>query len=127
MGLLGFVGQFLLNYGPELVEEANIQPTYSKGRYSRQAPPKASGTYRWINIATGVIDYIGETNNLARRTSEHERSDSSISSKTHRLEWKGANPNSTSKERRTHESRKISQHNPSLNKRRGGGGRNAAN
>ena len=127
MGFLGIMGKILLNHGPELVEEAKAQHTYSKGRYSQQSPPGAPGAYRWIDIATGLIVYIGETNNLARRASEHERSDSCISSTTHQLEWKQANPNSTSKERRKHESRKISQHNPSLNKRSGGGGRIAAN
>ena len=126
MGLLGVFGQILMSYGPALVEETKTYHTYNRGRYSQQTPPKEPGAYRWINLATGLIDYIGETNNLARRAREHERCNSSISSKTHRLEWKQANPNSTTRERRRHESKKISQHNPALNKRNGGGGRVAS-
>lgn len=37
--------------------------------------------------------------------------------------WKEAKPDSTSSERRIHEQEKINQHNPSLNRSKGGEGR----
>lgn len=89
-------------------------------------PPASSGEYRIRNDA-GVIVYIGETNNLNRRMREHIRTGklptgagcNSI------IEYKVASADSTSATRRAHEQQKIAQHNPALNKSRGGEGRPA--
>ena len=97
---------------------------YKSGAPSTQKPPNAPGEYRWINKETNEIDYVGETNNLARRKSEHNRSDR-FSTDTHDFAWKEADGRSTSKTRRDHEREKIDKHNPSENQRRGGGGRPA--
>ncbi|MBN2798578.1 MAG: GIY-YIG nuclease family protein [Deltaproteobacteria bacterium] len=96
---------------------------YGPGRPSRQPPPHAPGEYRWVNKETKERDYIGETNDLARRKGEHERSDKPVDSSTHTFEWKEADPSSTSESRREHERKKIAQHHPPLNQRGGGGGR----
>lgn len=96
---------------------------YKPGRPSKQNPPTAPGEYRWRNKETRQVDYVGETNDLSRRKKEHERSDKPVSSSTHDYEWKTADRLSTSKTRRKHESEKINQHTPRLNRRGGGGGR----
>ena len=96
---------------------------YKRGRPSKQAPPSAAGEYRWRNRETGAIDYVGETNNLARRRGEHERSDKPVSRETHDFEWQRADGRSTSRTRRAHERETIDKHQPPLNRRGGGGGR----
>ena len=97
--------------------------TYKIGRPLKCDPPCAPGEYRFRNKRTGKIDYIGETNNLKRRKSEHERSEKRVSSKTHDFEYKLADGRSTSNSRRKHEKNKIEQYNPRHNERSGGAGR----
>ena len=91
-----------------------------------QKPPAKPGEYR-IRDASGTIAYIGETNNLARRTGEHIRSGklSTGNGTAGTIEYKVADGRSTSNTRRRHEKDKIKQHNPSLNKSKGGEGRPA--
>lgn len=96
---------------------------YKPGRPSRQEPPEKPGEYRWVCKETGEIDYVGETNNLKRRASEHERSEKPVGRETHHFEWKQADGRFGVDSRRNHEKNKIEQHNPSLNQRLGGGGR----
>ena len=98
---------------------------FKKGRPSRHDPPNRSGVYRLRDKATGNIDYIGETSNLKRRIGEHFRSDKPVSRDTHHAEWQVADGRSTSGTRREHERRKIDEHNPTLNRKRGGGGKHA--
>ena len=99
---------------------------FKRGRPSRQEPPRQPGIYRFRNKDTGKIDYIGESANLIRRISEQFRSKNmSVSPETHYAEWKIADGRSTSRTRRAHETREIEQHQPRLNRRRGGGGRRA--
>ena len=98
---------------------------FKKGRPSRHDPPNRSGVYRLRDKATGNIDYIGETSNLKRRIGEHFRSDKPVSPETHHFEWQVADRRSTSRTRREHERRKIDEHNPTLNRKRGGGGKHA--
>lgn len=89
-------------------------------------PPARPGEYRLRN-STGLITYIGETNNLMRRTGEHIRSGKlSTDACSHStIEYKVADGRSTSNTRREHEQHKIAQHQPILNKSRGGEGRPA--
>ena len=89
-------------------------------------PPSKPGEYR-IRDEKGTITYIGETNNLARRTGEHIRSGKLPSGNGSRstIEYKIADGRSTSNTRRQHEREKIAQHNPILNKSIGGEGRPA--
>lgn len=88
-------------------------------------PPSKPGEYR-IRDSKGNITYIGETNNLARRTGEHIRTGklaTGLANNT--IEYKIADGRSTSLTRRKHEQDKIAQHAPFLNKSRGGEGRPA--
>lgn len=89
-------------------------------------PPAKPGEYR-IRDNSGVITYIGETNNLARRTNEHIRSGKlPIGNGCHStIEYKVADGRSSSNTRREHERMKIHQHKPPLNKSQGGEGRPA--
>lgn len=88
-------------------------------------PPKVPGEYR-IRDASGEISYIGETNNLARRTAEHIRTGKlPTGTDGGTIEFKIADGRSTSRTRREHEREKIKQHQPPLNKSRGGEGRPA--
>ena len=98
---------------------------FKQGRPSTQEPPKAPGIYRFINNESGNIDYCGETSDLRRRSHEHFRTDM-VSRDTHTFAWQEADGRSTSTTRRAHEQIKISQHNPPLNQRSGGGGRKAS-
>ena len=96
---------------------------FKQGRPSRQKPPRRPGLYGFRDKRTGTVDYVGETSDLFRRIGEHFLSDSPVSSETHHAEWQAADGRSTSKTRRRHESRKIDELNPRMNRRRGGGGR----
>ena len=89
-----------------------------------QKPPAKPGEYR-IRNTSGSIIYVGETNNLARRTGEHIRSGrlSTGVSNNSTIEYKVADGRSTSRTRREHERQKIEQHKPVLNKSKGGEGR----
>ncbi len=108
--------------------------TYKPGRPNKynpttgmgKRPPAKPGEYR-IRDSTGLIAYIGETNNLARRTGEHIRSGKLPvgSEKAGSIEYKIADGRSTSNTRREHERQKIAQHQPAMNKSRGGEGRPA--
>ena len=84
------------------------------------ALPHAPGEYRHRD-ADGNITYIGETNDIKRRTQQHMRSGKLQSD--YSVEYKVADGRSSSRTRREHEQMKIKQHNPSLNKSVGGEGR----
>lgn len=114
--------------GLALLVLALIGRVYKRGPYRRkrtgQSLPQKPGAYRARNKKTGQIDYHGETNNLHRRHGEHKRAKAKhANSSTHDLEYKVADGRSTSNTRRKHESRKIKEHNPKYNQRKGGGGR----
>lgn len=85
-------------------------------------PPAMPGEYR-IRDAGGSILYIGETDNLTRRMAEHIRSGKLAAGCT--IEYQVADGRSTSRTRREHEREKIKQHQPPLNKSKGGEGRPA--
>lgn len=89
-----------------------------------QKPPSKPGEYR-IRNGSGNIMYVGETNDLARRTGEHIRSGKLPSGEgcSSTIEYKVADGRSSSATRREHERQKIEQHKPPLNKSRGGEGR----
>lgn len=91
-------------------------------------PPASAGEYR-IRNSQGSLVYIGETNNLNRRMNEHIRTGKlATGAGPHSIiEYKVASADSTSATRRAHEQQKIAQHNPALNKSRGGEGRLAGN
>jgi len=82
--------------------------------------PHAAGEYRHRN-AEGEITYIGETNDIRRRSREHLHTGKL--KETDSVEYKLADGRSTSRTRRIHEQEKIRQHNPSLNRSVGGEGR----
>lgn len=91
-----------------------------------QKPPAKPGEYR-IRDGSGEITYIGETNNLARRTGEHQRSGKLPigDGQNSTIEYQIADGRSSSRTRREHEREKIAQHQPLLNKSKGGEGRPA--
>lgn len=84
--------------------------------------PHAAGEYRHRD-AEGNITYIGETNDIKRRSQQHLRSGKL--QENYSVEYKVADGRSTSKTRRIHEQEKIKKHNPILNKSVGGEGRTA--
>ena len=91
-----------------------------------QKPPNKPGEYR-IRDSFGIITYIGETNNLARRTGEHIRSGKLPVREgcNNTIEYMVADGRSTSHTRRVHEQYSIKKHHPTLNKSKGGEGRPA--
>lgn len=88
-----------------------------------QKPPAKPGEYR-IREASQIV-YIGECNNLARRTREHLRNGKLANCAERTIEYKIADGRSTYKTRREHERAKIAAHQPLLNKTKGGEGRPA--
>lgn len=107
--------------------------TYQPGRPTKYNPTTGSGTkppakpgeYR-IRDSSGVIIYIGETNDLARRMAEHIRSGKlPVGPNAGTFEFQIADGRSTSRTRREHERKKIAEHQPELNKSKGGEGRPA--
>lgn len=103
---------------------------YKPGRPSKYVPatgegirpPKKPGEYR-IRDTAGTIQYVGETCNLDRRMHEHVRTGKLAEGWS--IECKVADGRSTSATRRQHEQAKIEQHQPPLNKSKGGEGRPA--
>lgn len=91
-----------------------------------QKPPAKPGEFRMRDVS-GAITYIGETNNLARRTSELIRSGKLPVGPTcsDAIEYMVADGRSTSRTRREHEQHSIAKHTPPLNKTKGGEGRPA--
>lgn len=89
-------------------------------------PPAKPGEYR-MRDGSGTITYVGETNDLARRTREHIRSGKLPVGQGCRdtIEYKVADGRSSSRTRREHEQQTIAKHQPVLNKSRGGEGRPA--
>ena len=88
-----------------------------------QKPPAKPGEYR-MRDSSGTITYIGETNNLARRTQEHIRSGRlSAGQGSSTIEYQVADGRSTSHTRREHERQSIHKHSPTLNRSKGGEGR----
>ncbi len=84
-------------------------------------PPPAPGLYQYRNEITGGVDYVGETNDLRRRTNQHRQQ--GHFGAEHTLEWRESVPSSTCAERREDEKRLIKKHKPKLNKTGGGNGR----
>lgn len=82
--------------------------------------PHSAGEYRHRDAA-GNITYIGETNDIRRRSQQHLRSGKL--QEDYSIEYKVADGRSTSRTRREHEQEKIKQHSPILNKSIGGEGR----
>lgn len=97
---------------------------YIPATHGGSIPPDKPGLYR-IRNGRGRILYIGETCSLARRIREHIRSGKISIRPADRfsVEFQIADSRSSSRTRRAHECRKIRQHNPPLNKSRGGEGR----
>ena len=89
-------------------------------------PPTKPGEYR-MRDGSGTITYIGETNNLARRTGEHIRSGKLPVEPGCgcTIEYMVADGRSTSRTRREHEQQSIAKHTPIMNKSKGGEGRPA--
>ncbi len=99
---------------------SSVFALYGPGAPSSADPPKIPGEYRILD-KNGNIKYIGETNNLKRRTQEHQRRGEI--EEGDKVLWKKADPLSTSEERRKHEKKKIKQHQPYENMSKGGEGR----
>lgn len=107
---------------------------YKPGRPNKYNPstgsgkkiPALPGEYR-IRDGNGIITYIGETNNLARRASEHIRSGKLPADRQSKstIEYKVADGRSSSHTRRIHEQVSIQKHQPFLNRSKGGEGRPA--
>lgn len=91
-----------------------------------QKPPCKPGEYRIRDDSSEII-YIGETNDLERRMNEHIRSGKLSTGEDGQgtFEYQIADGRSTSNTRREHERQKIAEHQPSLNRSKGGEGRPA--
>lgn len=87
-------------------------------------PPESPGEYR-IKNKNGTTIYIGESCDLNRRMNEHIRSGKFDISAGDTFEYQVADKRSTSRTRREHEQQKIAEHDPLLNRSRGGEGRPA--
>jgi len=87
-------------------------------------PPKEPGEYR-IRDKEGKLKYIGETNDLLRRSKEHTKKGKLAELGGGTFEWMQASASSDSSSRREHERRSIKKHKPVLNKSIGGEGRPA--
>ena len=92
---------------------------YNPSTDSGQKPPAKPGEYR-MRDEKGRITYVGETNDLSRRTKEHIRTGKLATSNT--IEYKVADGRSSSRTRREHEQKSIAKHKPTLNKSKGGEG-----
>ena len=93
---------------------------YKPGRPNKYNPSTDSGQKP---PAKPGITYVGETNDLSRRTKEHIRTGKLATSNT--IEYKVADGRSSSRTRREHEQKSIAKHKPTLNKSKGGEGRPA--
>ena len=104
-------------------DESRDPRLFGPGRPSlREAPPKKPGLYRIIRTDNGKVWYIGQTNDLGRRISEHRRS-------LRDFEWVAAwkTIGTCFREEAYHrlrdlESGQIAKHSPEGNCRQGGAG-----
>lgn len=94
----------------------SYQPHEDKGT----KPPQKAGEYRVRDNDKNML-YVGETNNLPVRMKQHMKAGKIKDG--YSFEWKVADGRSSSRTRREHERQKIKQHNPPLNKSKGGEGR----
>lgn len=108
------------------VYKAGRPHRYNPSTGAGQEPPAKPGEYR-IRDEDGNIIYVGETNNLARRTQEHIRSGKLPTGEDGEgaIDYMEADGRSTSRTRRAHEQQSIAKHHPPLNKSKGGEGRPA--
>ncbi|RDD44700.1 hypothetical protein TrispH2_003343 [Trichoplax sp. H2] len=89
------------------------------GRYNKSdpsgsnPPPSSQGVYRHTNSKNDV-KYVGETNNLARRKGEHERSGKLKNIEN--FEYKRTHGNTSTKTRRKMETKLIHKNDPPRNK-----------
>ncbi len=96
---------------------------YKPGRpfnHDRTPAPKIAGTY-WWNNPDGSRAYQGISNSLARRIGEHCDSGKIPLGTT--MHYMVADEDADYEALREHERRKCKQHQPTDNKRGGGGGR----
>ncbi len=84
--------------------------------------PKAAGEYRHINKVTGIIEYIGQTDNLRKRQQEHARN-GKLNLETQKVAYKVAKPTATKEDLLSTEKNHIAKYKPSGNKTVGGNGR----
>ena len=96
---------------------------YNPSTKEGKEPPHKAGEYR-VRDSSNRITYIGETCDLNRRMKEHTHSGKcKTGENADTFEYKMADGRSTSNTRRLHEKQKIKEHNPLLNKSKGGEGR----
>jgi len=96
---------------------------FPPGRPSRKDPPKERGWYRFTDMKTGEKKYVGITDDLSRRKSEHTRS-GKFDSSTSIFEHKVVEKSTPYSALRSKEIAKINKYGgPSLNRNKGGGGR----
>lgn len=95
---------------------------YTPSTSAGNKPPALPGEYRIRSADSGIL-YIGETDDLLRRMGEHVRSGKLAAGCS--FEYQTADGRSSSRTRREHERAKIKQHQPPLNKSKGGEGRPA--
>ena len=103
--------------------------TYKPGPYknvkSGEKAPAKPGAERYVSKKTNKVVYQGETSNLRTRMSKQRSDKMPYTSGHYQPQYKLADGRSTSRTRRIHEKKKIDQHKPRFNKKRGGGGRKA--
>ncbi len=87
----------------------------------RSEVPAAKGEYRILNEKKEVM-YIGYTNSLKRRMHEHMRT-GKLGGENSIFAYKVADGRASRESLAGHETMKIRQHSPGLNKRAGGAGR----
>ena len=101
---------------------------FGPGRYKRGEPEPVRGVYRYVDKNTNEIVYVGQSKNLRRRYQQHLRGDKPpFDPNTQHFDWKEqtflSKVVSALMERQQKERDKIRQHNPPLNRNKGGGGR----
>ena len=99
------------------------KPNIWKEEDGLSALPKSCGAYRFIHREDkSVVDYIGITNNLYNRMSNHRTTNKQYDPNTHLVHYQTCHPNEWQALMQW-EKQKISQHEPHLCKYVGGNGR----
>ena len=72
-------------------EQGQLMRLFGRGRPSLQVPPDVPGLYRWIELNTRRVSYVGKTVRLLRRRNEHIRNpESPWNLQDFRFAWQAA-------------------------------------
>lgn len=117
-----FSGQISSNNTRKRRSSSALKPGRMRIARTINDSPEQPGVYRMVNKVTGIVDYVGQTNNIKRRIGEHKRS-GNLDLVIHNIVYGIAKADATRDALCFTEKQHIKKHRPKKNKTQGGNGR----